>query len=308
MRRARSGRRSSRSSTRRTRGARRAGAAGADPSLRHEFGAEPWALPEEVVGPGAPWHVRGSLLGLERALARLSLHRLAGDALPEAPPVIDAGQRRSLAMPAASSTRCELCDADRDAIAAAVEAGRSRAAALRAGQAERGRGVPRGGPRPVARARLRVAARARAGRARAASSPWASSCTSARAASGASTPGAYPTTSPRGLVPRLPARVPLDEQRRDGRRSRRSRRASWTWSCAWRSTSRERRLPRASALRSCRRSFRTCSPRPGPWRSDDRLGLDAWVRAQGRDRLDDAVASLVGRGPLQPASAPGGSR
>jgi hypothetical protein len=45
-----------------------------------------------------------------------------------------------------------------------------------------------------------------------------------------------------------------------------------------------------------------------PVAPDDRLGLDAWVRAQGRDRLDDAVASLVGRGPLQPAAASGGAR
>ena len=109
--------------------------AGADPSLRHDFGAEPWALPEEVVGPGAPWHVRGSLLGLERALAGLSLHGLAGDALPEAPPVLDAVQRRGLAVPAVLANPRELTDADRDAIAAAIEAGRARAAALRPGEA-----------------------------------------------------------------------------------------------------------------------------------------------------------------------------
>ena len=43
-----------------------------------------------------------------------------------------------------------------------------------------------------------------------------------------------------------------------------------------------------------------------PVAADDRLGLDAWVRALPRERLDDAVASLAGRGPLQPAPAPGG--
>ena len=41
---------------------------------------------------------------------------------------------------------------------------------------------------------------------------------------------------------------------------------------------------------------------------DDRLALDAWVRDQPAARLDDAVAALVGRGPLQPAAAPGRAR
>jgi hypothetical protein len=45
-----------------------------------------------------------------------------------------------------------------------------------------------------------------------------------------------------------------------------------------------------------------------PVAPDDRLGLDAWVRALGRERLDDSVASLVGRGPLQPAALPGVAR
>jgi hypothetical protein len=77
-------------------------------------------------------HVRGSLLGLERALARLSLHGLAGDALPEAPPVLDGAQRRSLAVSAVLADPRELTDAGRDAISAAIESGRARVAALRA--------------------------------------------------------------------------------------------------------------------------------------------------------------------------------
>jgi hypothetical protein len=44
-----------------------------------------------------------------------------------------------------------------------------------------------------------------------------------------------------------------------------------------------------------------------PVAPDDRLGLDAWVRALPRERLDDAVASLVGRGLLPPAPAAGGA-
>ena len=137
--------------------------AGSDPSLRHDFGAEPWALPDEVVGPGEPRHVRGSLLGLERALARLFLDGLAGDALPVAPPVIDAVQRRSLAVSAVLSNPRDLTDADRDAISAAIESGRARVAALRAGDA-RWRCGPRCRPRPLAGPCFRVAARAPAGR------------------------------------------------------------------------------------------------------------------------------------------------
>jgi hypothetical protein len=45
-----------------------------------------------------------------------------------------------------------------------------------------------------------------------------------------------------------------------------------------------------------------------PLAPDDRFGLDAWVRDQPRERLDDAVASLAGRGILQPAPPPGGTR
>jgi hypothetical protein len=42
-----------------------------------------------------------------------------------------------------------------------------------------------------------------------------------------------------------------------------------------------------------------------PIAPDDRLALDAWARDQPAEKLDDAVASLVGRGPLQPAQSPG---
>lgn len=45
-----------------------------------------------------------------------------------------------------------------------------------------------------------------------------------------------------------------------------------------------------------------------PVAPDDRAGLDAWVRALPGERIDDAVASLAGRGPLQPAPRPGSVR
>jgi hypothetical protein len=45
-----------------------------------------------------------------------------------------------------------------------------------------------------------------------------------------------------------------------------------------------------------------------PVAPDDRLGLEAWVRALGRERIDDAVSALAGRGPLLPAPVPGRAR
>ena len=83
-----------------------------------------------------PWHVQGSLLGLETALAQLSLQRLDADALPDRVPVIDAEQRQRLAMSVGLSNPRELRDADGDALAAAVAAGRRRVAALRPGAAD----------------------------------------------------------------------------------------------------------------------------------------------------------------------------
>ena len=95
---ARSGRLSSPWSTRRTWGDPDGPVlARADPSLRHDFGPDRGRCPRRSWAPACPgtcgW---GSLLGLERALARLSLHGLAGDALPEGPPVLDVPGRRLL--------------------------------------------------------------------------------------------------------------------------------------------------------------------------------------------------------------------
>src|SRR5262249_604470 len=57
-----------------------------DVSPRHDFGfsmkdaalraRSAWSVPRQEVAPGVPWHVSGSLLGLEVALAPLSLRRM----------------------------------------------------------------------------------------------------------------------------------------------------------------------------------------------------------------------------------------
>ena len=59
-----------------------------DVSSRHEFGAErpgmppgpspPWAFASEQAAAGRPWHMQGSLVGLDVALGRLRLRRLLG--------------------------------------------------------------------------------------------------------------------------------------------------------------------------------------------------------------------------------------
>ena len=280
--------------------------AGADPSLRHDFGAEPWALPEEVAGPGVPWHVRGSLLGLERALARLSLHGLAGDALPEAPPVLDAGERRLLAVPAVLVNPRVLTEAGRDALSVAVESGRSRVAALRAGDAE-------------------VAAACREARL----DPWRARAfewllehePDARGsffslgellnlgAPGEQDLDAWGVSDPlaAGLLPRMPGPVTLDES---AGRPPQPALAETFVDLQLRAAIHlaERRLPASLHPWVVSTLLPELFAEARPVAPDDRLGLDAWVRALGRERLDDAVASLAGLGPLQPAQAPGGAR
>ena len=66
-----------------------------DVSRRHDFGfgakdaemrlRSAWAVPRPEVTPGVPWHVNGSLLGLDIALAPLALRRLNFERVLEAP-------------------------------------------------------------------------------------------------------------------------------------------------------------------------------------------------------------------------------
>ena len=66
-----------------------------DVSRRHDFGLgirdgdvrqrAAWALPRQEVIPGVPWHVTGSLVGLDIALAPLALRRVSAEGVLEAP-------------------------------------------------------------------------------------------------------------------------------------------------------------------------------------------------------------------------------
>jgi hypothetical protein len=107
--------------------------------VRHEFGAHddsltpegrlraPWAIPQQI--PIAPWHVRGSLLGTDVALASLALRRVATDRLPVPTAVIDS-DRQGFAETVAFANPADMTDADRDAIVAAMGRGRARVKAI----------------------------------------------------------------------------------------------------------------------------------------------------------------------------------
>jgi hypothetical protein len=102
---------------------------GTSVARRHDFGERPFALPQQVAGGGAPWHVQGSLLALEVALAPLSLRRMTPE-VPARPPVCDAKTLASFALSSALRSPFAMRDADAAAAAAAIERGRARVRGL----------------------------------------------------------------------------------------------------------------------------------------------------------------------------------
>jgi hypothetical protein len=110
-----------------------------DVSRRHDFGfgardadmrgRTPWAVPHPEVTPGVPWHVSGSLLGLDIGLAQLALRRVNVDRVLEAPK-LTSNERDTFALSVSLMNPFALRDADPEAIADAIERGRARVAAL----------------------------------------------------------------------------------------------------------------------------------------------------------------------------------
>jgi hypothetical protein len=108
---------------------------GGDIAQRHNFGLigpagmrrdyVAWSLPREQVGDGAPWHVEGSILGLDIALARLALRRIADNEMPAAP-TINLNDQLTFARTVMALNPRELRDADRDRIVEAIARGRER--------------------------------------------------------------------------------------------------------------------------------------------------------------------------------------
>jgi hypothetical protein len=110
---------------------------GGDIPARHNFGIDgaagvrrdflAWSVPREQVGDGNPWHIEGSLLGLDLALARLSLRRLADNEMPVAP-TINLNDLLTLARTVRVLNPEDLTDDDRDRIVAAIARGKARVA------------------------------------------------------------------------------------------------------------------------------------------------------------------------------------
>jgi hypothetical protein len=110
-----------------------------DVSYRHDFGLlskdsllrarSPWSLPRQDVSPGVPWHVSGSLLGLDVALAPLALRRISFDRLTRAPK-LTSNIRDAFGISVAIMNPYELRDDDRDAIVEAIGRGRARVVAI----------------------------------------------------------------------------------------------------------------------------------------------------------------------------------
>src|SRR5262249_56676862 len=78
-------------------------------ALRHDFGfgrkdnetrgRMPWLAPRQDFQPGVPWHVTGSLLGLDVALAPMNLRRMTFDRIADAPK-LSSVEREALAVSA----------------------------------------------------------------------------------------------------------------------------------------------------------------------------------------------------------------
>lgn len=110
---------------------------GGDIAQRHNFGLigpagmrrdlMAWAAPREQVGDGTPWHLEGSILGLDIALARLALRRIADNEMPVAP-TINLNDQMTFARTVMALNPRTLRDADRDRIVAAITRGRTRVA------------------------------------------------------------------------------------------------------------------------------------------------------------------------------------
>ena len=110
-----------------------------DLSRRHDFGvglkeksarrSTAWLVPRQVVEPGAPRHVRGSLLGLDLAFAQLSLRRVVLATAVDKPPLLS-NDRDTFMKSVTLLNPHSMRDADRDVIATAVARGRARVAAV----------------------------------------------------------------------------------------------------------------------------------------------------------------------------------
>jgi hypothetical protein len=83
-----------------------------------------WHLPSES-HTARGWRISGSMLGLDVALARMSLRRMDTSVMPPEPRLVSA-ERQTAALSVAFLTTSQMTDAARDEIAAALARGRAR--------------------------------------------------------------------------------------------------------------------------------------------------------------------------------------
>jgi hypothetical protein len=88
-----------------------------------------WALPKQEIVARIPWHISGSLLGLDVALSSQGLRRVNAERVVD-PPALSANERDAFAVSVALLDPFVLRDEDRDAIADAVARGRVRVASI----------------------------------------------------------------------------------------------------------------------------------------------------------------------------------
>lgn len=101
-----------------------------DVVTRHDFGLGSrsagrefaWMPAQERTGSGAPWHVAGSLFGLDLALARSALRRLSIDDMPPVPS-INLNDQLTLARTAVALRPRDMDDRVRDELVAALGRG-----------------------------------------------------------------------------------------------------------------------------------------------------------------------------------------
>ncbi len=97
--------------------------------VEHQRSHLEWARPRQRIAANVPWHVAGSLLGLDVALSPQILRRVNTDRVVDAP-TLSTNERESFAMAVALLNPFELRDPDLDAIGDAVSRGRQRLASL----------------------------------------------------------------------------------------------------------------------------------------------------------------------------------
>jgi hypothetical protein len=110
----------------------------ADVARRHDFGFRPggvgrsiaWRRPQPDAKTDRGWHIVGSLLDLDVALADFSLRRVSVKGLPSKP-TLNSEDRRTFIEGVALVDPAAMTDADSSAIVTAIKRGRARIAALR---------------------------------------------------------------------------------------------------------------------------------------------------------------------------------